>query len=191
MNKIINSDNNEINNLNNIKISINEMDKASNSLLKRTKKCIRKNFIYFNNDKNKNFYYLNINEEKNSNENRINKNNNLNKYIQKRNIKNKNKENCIFNFERLSRLKKSFIQNKQNVFIDKFINEDEKKDDINYKIIKRKYLSPRINSNKNKTHFLSISKNHINENEKDEYLNRIEFNINFTKTILKNIKLDI
>ena len=189
MNKILNSDNNGITNFNNIKTSRNGIDKASNNLLQKTKKYIRKNFIYFNKDKNKNLSYTNTNEVNNIKENGFNKLNNLNKYIQTRNITNKSKENSIFNFERLSKLKKSFIQNKQNVFIDKFINEDGTKDDISYKIIKRKYLSPRINSKKNKIHFLSISKNQIND--EDKYLSRITSNINFSKTILKNIKLDI
>ena len=187
MNKILNSDNNEITNFKNIKISRNEMDTPPNKLLERTKNYNRKNFIDYNKDKNLNFSYVNINEVNNIKEKKII----LNKYIQTRNINNISKENYIFSFERLSKLKKSLIQNKQKVIIDKFINEDGTKDDISYKIIKRKYLSPKINSNKNKIHFLSISKNHINENKKNEYLSRIESNINFTKTILKNIKLNI
>jgi len=115
----------------------------------------------------------------------------MNKYIQARNIRNKNKGNSIFTFERISKLKKSLIQNGPKVFIDKFINEDGTKDDIDYKINNRKYLSPNLNSKKNKIHYLPLSKNKINKDEKDDYFSRIESNINFSKTILNNIKLDI
>jgi hypothetical protein len=192
MNKILNSNNNNNHgSFNNIKKSKKDIIGSSNNLLQNND---IKSHVCFNNDRNNSFSYKKINEEnKTKHNNNITniKNNNMNKYMQTRNIINKNSTKSIFTFERLSKLKKSFVQNESNPFINKFINEDGTKDDINFKINKRKYLSPKISSKNTKIHFLSISKNHINENEKDEYLNRIEFNINFTKTILKNIKLDI
>ena len=190
MGKIINSKFKEINNINNIKPK-KGMDKSSNSLLNQTIKEKIKNYINFNKDENQNFSFNNIFEANEAKEKRIIKNNNMNKYIQSRIIRNKNKGNSIFTFERLSKLKKSFIQNGPKVFIDKFINEDGTKDDIDYKINKRKYLSPRLNSKKNKIHYLPLSKNKIKKDEKDDYFSRIESNINFSKTILSNIKLDI
>ena len=190
MSKIINSKYKEINNLNNIKPK-KVIDRTSNSLINKTIKGKIKNFINFNKDENQNFSFNNIFEANEAKEKRIIKNNNMNKYIQARNIRNKNKGNSIFTFERISKLKKSLIQNGPKVFIDKFINEDGTKDDIDYKINKRKYLSPSLNSKKNKIHYLPLSKNKINKDEKDDYFSRIESNINFSKTILNNIKLDI
>ena len=190
MSKIINSKYKEINNLNNIKPK-KVIDRSSNSLIHKTIKGKIKNFINFNKDENQNFSFNNIFEANEAKEKRIINNNNMNKYIQARNIRNKNKGNSIFTFERISKLKKSLIQNGPKVFIDKFINEDGTKDDIDYKINKRKYLSPNLNSKKNKIHYLPLSKNKINKDEKDDYFSRIESNINFSKTILNNIKLDI
>ena len=190
MSKIINSKYKEINNLNNIKQK-KVIDRYSNSLIDKTIKGKIKNFINFNKDENQNFSFNNIFEANETKEKRIIKINNMNKYIQARNIRNKNKGNSIFTFERISKLKKSLIQNGPKVFIDKFINEDGTKDDIEYKINKRKYLSPNLNSKKNKIHYLPLSKNKINKDEKDDYFSRIESNINFSKTILNNIKLDI
>ena len=191
MNKILNSNNNNNHgSFNNIKKSKKDIIGSSNNLLQNND---IKSHVCFNNDRNNSFSYKKINEEnKTKHNNNITniKNNNMNKYMQTRNIINKNSTKSIFTFERLSKLKKSFVQNESNPFINKFINEDGTKDDINFKINKRKYLSPKISSKNTKIHFLSISKNKIKENEQNNYFSRIESNINYSKTLLNNIKLD-
>jgi hypothetical protein len=127
----------------------NEFNKTKNNYIKN------KPIICFNNEKNKSF-----SKESNPkmNEKKIIKNRHINNNKIRNNNKCKNLKNLLFNFERL-RQKKFMTRNLSNISINKFINEDGSKDDIRYKISKIKYLSPKINSQKNKINFLFISKN--------------------------------
>ena len=146
------------------------------------------------------------NEEDNKKKNKIIKIYNRNKKQNKLCTNNKNLKNTIFNFERLSKHKETLNQNTSEIYVDKFFNEDGTKDDITYKIMKTKYLSPKINIINDKIHYLSNSKNKkseyttgdvSNRYDKDKlkniFINRFdkfESNIEYSKSLLNNIKLD-
>ena len=161
----------------------------SSSNLNLNKKLIRKkSFICFNKENNQSFSYRNKDGNfliiSNSNFKKNNENN-------EKKINNSNcTKNSIFNFERLSRLKKSYTQNESKINVDKFNNEDGTKDDIIYKKNKIKYLSPKINSKNIKQHFLIRPKNKKRENNIANNYTRFESSIKYTKTLLNKIKLD-
>ena len=174
----------------------NEFNKTKNNYIKN------KPIICFNNEKNKSF-----SKESNPkmNEKKIIKNRHINNNKIRNNNKCKNLKNLLFNFERL-RQKKFMTRNLSNISINKFINEDGSKDDIRYKISKIKYLSPKINSQKNKINFLFTSKNKKNENITEiktstnnsnilynfsfNNIDKFESNIEYSKSLLNNIKLE-
>jgi len=178
--------------------------------LNKTKNYLRnKHIICFNNEKNQSFSNesnMKINEKKMSPNPKIIKNRHVsNNKIRNTNNKGKNLKNLLFNFERL-RQKKFMTRNLSNISINKFINEDGSKDDIRYKISKIKYLSPKINSQKNKINFLFTSKNKKNENITEiktrtnnsnilhnfsfNNIDKFESNIEYSKSLLNNIKLE-
>ena len=94
---------------------------------------------------------------------------------------------------------KYLTQNLTNININKFINEDGTKDDISYKINKRKYLSSKLSTQKNITDYLFSIKNRKIENSEETYssrlnnnkfkMNNFESNIKHSKKLLNNIKL--
>ena len=123
---------------------------------------------------------------------------NTNNKIKNRNSNNKNIRRLIFTFERM-KSEKYLTQNLTNININKFINEDGTKDDISYKINKRKYLSSKLSTQKNKTDYLFSIKNRKIENNEETYssrlnnnkfkMNNFESNIKHSKSLLNNIKL--
>ena len=179
--------------------------------LNKTKDYLRnKHIICFNNEKNQSFSNesnMKINEKKMNQNPKIIKNRHVsNNKIRNTNNKGKNLKNLLFNFDRL-RQKKFMTRNLSNINVNKFFNEDGTKDDIRYKINKIKYLSPKISTQKNKINFLFTSKNKKNENvteiktNANDYkiikksfsfnkIDKFESNIEYSKSLLNNIKLE-
>ena len=95
-------------------------------------------------------------------------------------------------------------QNISNIYVNKFINEDGSKDDINYKMNKIKYLSPTVNPKRNKINLIFTSKNKVIENRTEinssiDYraknfsfnkIDKFESNIKYIQSLVNNIKLE-
>ena len=199
INEILNTNLNECERTKNSKNNkfIKRINSFSSNLNLNEKLIRKKSFICFNKDKNQSFSYRNIesnfliicnsNFKKNIGNNILIENNNEKK---NNNSKCINVKNSIFNFERLSKLKKYYTQNESKISVDKFNNEDGTKDDIIYKKNKIKYLSPKMNSKNIKQHFLVRPKNKKILNDIANNYTRFESSIKYTKTLLNKIKLD-
>ena len=162
-------------------------------------RVLNKNIICFNKEENQSFSTRTKNKiiqrQDNGNVRTINNKNMNSKKIPN----NKNLRNLIFNFERMDS-QKVLTHNLSNISINKFVNEDGTKEDINYKMNKTKYISPKINSERNKIKHLFVSKNKKLEKEKESHQTKqnsnniqteqFEYNIKYTKLLLNNIKLE-
>ena len=197
INEILNTNRNDYVKTKNNKSNISSCKKFQNRInnsfsnLNLNKKLIRKkSFICFNKENNQSFLC------KNKEDNFLiisDSNFKINKADNEKKIKNSkciNIKNSIFNFERLSRLKKSNTQNETKISVDKFNNGDGSKDDIIYKINKIKYLSPKMNSKKTEKKFLIRPKIKKIEKYLTNNLSRFESSIKYAKTLLNKIKLD-